>query len=209
MSELFCKKCGADIQETDEVCSKCGERVIKKSPGILFVGLIIGIIIVIFVVLQIIRGLSGASKAQGQAKENICLGNMKTISTTLEMYRADTGRYPSALGALTPNYLKTIPTCHAAGLDKYSGSYKADPSGNSYVFYCSGSNHRDAGLLDNFPQYYSGKGVALKPEEVPAATNNPPPFRGSGGSGDLLDIPRPPKPRVPDSIRKPNINITE
>jgi hypothetical protein len=208
LAELFCRKCGADIQESDESCAKCGEKVIKKNPGIIFVGLFIGVLVASLMAYKVVNSLSGISKAQSMARLNICQANMRTISTALDTYRAEIGRYPSNLKELCPRYINKVPVCSAAGFDKYTCSYKADQSGNSYVFYCSGSSHKDYGLAENFPQYYSGSGVVLKPEDIPAKTKNGDsinaPTGGSGGSGELLDIPRPPKPRVPDIIRKGN-----
>jgi hypothetical protein len=43
-----------------------------------------------------------------------CKSNLKNLGTAMEMYTTDwEGRYPSTLGQLTPNYLKTIPECQA------------------------------------------------------------------------------------------------
>ncbi len=63
-------------------------------------------------------------RARARGQLTACKSNLKNIGTGLEMYNTDwTGRYPHAMGALTPNYLKTIPQCPSAGIDPYSKSY--------------------------------------------------------------------------------------
>lgn len=94
------------------------------------------------------------SRAHGQL--TACKSSLKNIGTALEMYSTDyRGNFPSSLGKLTPNYLKTLPSCPAAGLDTYSGSYSV--GANSYLVRCSGKNHTT--LERDFPRYSSLKGL--------------------------------------------------
>lgn len=54
-----------------------------------------------------------------------CISNVKNIGAALEMYSTDwSGSFPPTLSNLTPNYLKTIPSCPAAGADTYSTGYR-------------------------------------------------------------------------------------
>lgn len=91
-----------------------------------------------------------------------CRNNLKNIGMALEMYSTDSsGRYPSTLDLLVPEYLKVIPTCSSAGRPSYS--YSAFSSPDRYTVYCAGSNHTtragpdepcyssDAGLLPPLP----------------------------------------------------------
>ena len=51
---------------------------------------------------------------RGSGKLTRCTSNLRVIGTALEMYSTDwSGRYPRELAKLTPNYLKTMPTCPA------------------------------------------------------------------------------------------------
>ncbi|MCL5773286.1 MAG: hypothetical protein M1536_02765 [Firmicutes bacterium] len=99
-------------------------------------------------------------KARGQAQFVACESNMKNIGTALEMYATDNfGRYPTSLSQLTPNYLKSIPTCPEAARDTYSSSYRSSVNPDAYTFCCSGSNHTREGVGENYPQYNSVQGL--------------------------------------------------
>ena len=55
-----------------------------------------------------------------------CKSNLKNIGTACAMYAADNkGQFPRSLWLLTPNYLKSIPTCPAAGRDTYTGRFES------------------------------------------------------------------------------------
>lgn len=101
-----------------------------------------------------------------------CVSNLKNTGTALEMYATDnTGEFPQSLKSLTPNYLKTIPTCPSAGADTYSGGYAASRSllsngkpVGAYTVVCSGANHtRRGNVPPNFPQYTSTQGLIENP----------------------------------------------
>jgi len=97
-------------------------------------------------------------RARSQGTLTACKSNLKNIGTALEMYSSDHGgHYPEKLSELTPNYLKTIPTCPCAGKDTYSASYRSTANPDYYLVFCSGSNHK--GLPPNFPQYDSVQGL--------------------------------------------------
>lgn len=100
-----------------------------------------------------------------------CKSNLKNTGTALEMYCTDNGGlFPPALSFLTPNYLKKIPTCPAAGSDTYSGGFKSRARPDVYTVICTGSNHSALGIPANHPQYRSNEGLVC-PE--PKGGNTP------------------------------------
>jgi hypothetical protein len=106
-----------------------------------------------------------------------CKSNLKNMGTAMEMYSTDwAGEYPENMGLLTPNYLKTIPDCPAAGRNTYSDSLQLGPDadGNTegydwyYYFECSGENHRE--LQANYPRYNGIVGLETGPvKDIPKA----------------------------------------
>jgi hypothetical protein len=89
-----------------------------------------------------------------------CIYNLKNIGTAAEMYSIDySGRYPKKLSLLTPNYIRTIPTCPAARKDTYSSSYRAATRPDACTFFCKGSHHAKSGYATDYPQYNSTTGV--------------------------------------------------
>lgn len=98
----------------------------------------------------------GSARAQGQL--TACKSNLKNIATACEMYSTDFGgKYPTNLSALTPNYLKTVPECPAAGTDTYSSTYKSSTDPDFYEFACSGNHHQQDS--DNLPSYNANEGL--------------------------------------------------
>jgi hypothetical protein len=99
-------------------------------------------------------------RARSQGQLTACKSDLKNIGTALEMYSTDySGRYPTSLSLLTPNYLKMIPTCPAAGADTYSASYQVNAKGDGFTVFCSGAHHRAVGIPADFPQYTSTQGL--------------------------------------------------
>ncbi|MFN8609390.1 MAG: hypothetical protein U0931_17765 [Vulcanimicrobiota bacterium] len=89
-------------------------------------------------------GADSVGEASKQAKTAACRSNLKNIATALEMYSTDyAGRYPTSLAPLTPNYLKTIPTCPAGAKDTYSETYKMGVDPDSYSFNCTDKEAHD------------------------------------------------------------------
>jgi len=89
-----------------------------------------------------------------------CKSNLKNIGTAMEMYSSDNnGRYPHSLGALTPNYLKTLPTCASAGKITYRYVYAIKP--DCYTVWCHGSYHTSM-TQANMPEYDAVQGLYEK-----------------------------------------------
>jgi len=129
--------------------------ILKRRKGFTLIELMIVIAIIAILAAILVPNFIRA-RAQGQV--TACKSNLKNIGTALEMYSTDnSGRYPSAKTALTPNYLKTIPTCASIGTDAYGYSAASNP--DSYTAVCAGSNHSGVGLAADFPQYNSTQGL--------------------------------------------------
>jgi prepilin-type N-terminal cleavage/methylation domain-containing protein len=126
----------------------------KRIKGFTLIELMIVIAIIAILAAILVPNFLRA-RAQGQL--TACKSNMKNIGTAMEMYSSDNqGRYPSALTLITPNYLKTIPTCASAGASTYSYTYTTVP--DNYTAYCSVSYH--AGMIGaGFPQYDAVQGL--------------------------------------------------
>lgn len=92
-----------------------------------------------------------------------CKSNLKNIGTALEMYSTDhEGRYPTSPALLTPNYLKTIPTCPSVGWVTYQFQMASSP--DVYTVVCAGRNHKNGGIdAYNYPQYTSVNGLLERP----------------------------------------------
>lgn len=132
--------------------------------GLFFVGLVVFIITPNFWPF----GRGHRSRPHGQL--TACKSNCKNLATALEMYASDFGgRYPQDLGRLTSgNYLKTIPTCPAAGKDTYSATYRYAAKPDNFSFFCAGDNHEKAfrGFDKpsiNLPQYNAAQGLVDHP----------------------------------------------
>jgi competence protein ComGC len=128
------------------------------------------ILLVVAVAVGIVAPNFVRMRSSGRSTGSACVSNLKNIGTALEMYSTDyRGAYAPALSSLTPNYLKTIPTCPTAGLDTYSHDYRRwvvrqSPfvhgiAREQYLVFCAGEWHRAMGLLPNYPQYSSTQGL--------------------------------------------------
>ena len=100
-------------------------------------------------------------RARAQGQLTACKSNLKNIGTAMEMYSTDwSGKYPSGatMTKLTPNYLKTIPECPAAGTATYSATIGSTANNNPgfqdyYYVACNGSNHTAVSVSGNYPAY--------------------------------------------------------
>ncbi len=91
-----------------------------------------------------------------------CKSNLKNVAAALEMYSSDNGgEFPKDLSALTPQYLKAIPTCPPAGTATYVSGYRSE--GSSYQLYCAGANHLPIHIPANYPQYSNASGLVERP----------------------------------------------
>ncbi|MCL5773285.1 MAG: hypothetical protein M1536_02760 [Firmicutes bacterium] len=107
--------------------------------------------------------VSSFLRAQAESRLVACESNLWNMGTALEMYATDNnGHYPISLSQLTPDYLRSIPTCPAAGKDTYSISYTSSQNPDAFTFYCSGNNHQEVDAGENYPIYTSAGGLLSK-----------------------------------------------
>ena len=108
-------------------------------------------------------------RARAQGQLTACKSNLKNIGTAMEMYSTDwSGKYPTGgMNLLTPNYLKTIPECPAAGSVTYSADFGASggPTYNTagfqdyYWITCATTNHTAVSVSADYPQYDGIQGL--------------------------------------------------
>ncbi len=99
-------------------------------------------------------------RARQQGCLSPCKSNLKNIGTTMEMYSSDyEGRYPPNLAAITPNYMRTLPTCSSAGRMSYRYVYTTSP--DIYTIWCHGAYHTPMTSI-NLPEYDSIQGLHEK-----------------------------------------------
>lgn len=97
--------------------------------------------------------------AQIEKQLTQCSSNLKNQGTAMEMYSTDySGRYPTSLQDLTPNYLRAVMTCPTGG----SYSMTSDVEPDVYRITCNG-DHTTSGLARGFPQYDSVMGLLREP----------------------------------------------
>lgn len=109
-------------------------------------------------------------RARAQGQLTACKSNLKNIGTAMEMYSTDwSGHYPTSSGTamtlLTPNYLKVIPECPAAGSNTYQAAFGTTAGYNTanfqdyYFINCAGSNHEAVNVPPGYPQYDGIQGL--------------------------------------------------
>jgi len=107
-----------------------------------------------------------------------CQSNLKNLGTAMEMYSTDNGgHYPGELKDLKPKYMRIIPRC-VRGIKSdsvaaryyhitngiFCGNYHYESATNPdlYTMYCSGRNHANVGVDENYPKYNSTVGLIPK-----------------------------------------------
>lgn len=101
-----------------------------------------------------------------------CNGNLRSISTAMEMYSVNwSGRFPPDPDRveryLVPNYLESMPICPSS---ERSYSFQIGPGapGNEtgtqeyYLIFCPGENHASADCPPDYPRYSSQQGLTLR-----------------------------------------------
>lgn len=135
--------------------------VSRKRSGFTLIELMIVIAIIAILAAILVPNFV---RARGQGHLTACKSNLKNIGTAVEMYSTDhQGRYPGSLSWLTTGnmggYLKTIPTCPAAGSDTYSQAYSASSNPDVFTVFCQGNNHTALDLPSDSPAYDSVQGL--------------------------------------------------
>lgn len=131
----------------------------KKTNGFLWVFLGIGCLSALsLLILPTLLFSRGGPRSREIGQRTSCRSNLKNIGTALEMYSTDNkGAYPASLSSLTPNYLKIIPNCPAAGEQTYEQSYQVATHPDNFTLFCSGQHHE--GLEPDHPLYNAVEGL--------------------------------------------------
>lgn len=89
-----------------------------------------------------------------------CKSNLKNMGTAMEMYSTDwSGKYPRSASMLTPNYLKTFPTCPQKFRMSYefefgqTATYNTQSFEDYYFIRCTGDDHTLVSVPPGYPQY--------------------------------------------------------
>lgn len=141
-------KAGPPNEELESVAEAGGTAAVRRRWG--------PAALAAFVYRSYSEGYTGSHESQ--LERTSCEFNLKNLGTALEMWSCDyNGRYPRTLFQITPDYLRVIPTCPAAGSSTYVYTVSHDPE--AFTIYCSGNNHAHAGLGVNQPSYTSTAGL--------------------------------------------------
>lgn len=137
--------------------------------GIVFLGTIASVMVVAYLI--------GRPRPNHGNMLTACKSNLKNLGTACEMYSTDyEGKYPSRLDSLTPNYLKTIPSCPSAGKVTYRAQFGPSAPMNSshyqdyYYLECYGENHKKMHITGDYPAYNGVQGLI---ERAPGAPLGP------------------------------------
>ena len=119
---------------------------------------------IVIAIIAILASLTIPNLVRAKSRSQLtgCQSNLRNIGNALEMYNVDyKGRYPTAFSILTPNYIKTIPICPAAGSNTYTSSYVVQTVPDSFEIFCDGNNHSGfAGA--NYPKFNSVQGLITR-----------------------------------------------
>lgn len=127
-------------------------------------------LIELMIVIAIIAILAGVLipnyvRARSKSQLTACQAGLKSIATALEVYATEnSGHFPNSLTALTPNYLKAMPTCASVHSDTYSTTFISGSNPDLFTMVCGTLGHTGAGVnLPNYPQFTSVQGLIEQP----------------------------------------------
>lgn len=88
-------------------------KMFRKEEGFTLVELMV-VVLIIGILVAIAIPVFNAAKANAQKKS--CFANQRTIEGAAQTYAADNdGNLPGTVAALSPTYIKVLPTCPAGG----------------------------------------------------------------------------------------------
>ncbi|MDQ7823559.1 MAG: hypothetical protein RDV48_12240 [Candidatus Eremiobacteraeota bacterium] len=111
---------------------------------------------------------AGVATTPEEGAFDICKENLKKIAMAIRLYAADNNKLvPKKLNIISPNpnYLEFIPTCPSVTKDTYTDGYEVSKDKKTYTVYCSGKNHENVSVKENYPQYSSVKGISVEREQ--------------------------------------------
>lgn len=127
-----------------------------------FIHILIIIVVTVTLVNVALFVLPGVRKSKQESNLNLCMNNVKRLSTVIENYKKNTGSYPENLDVLIPGHIQNLPTCPQAEMDTYSAGYLVSPDGSFFILECNGLNHAGSGVKRDFPLYDSREGLVKK-----------------------------------------------
>jgi hypothetical protein len=156
IAALFCTAAVAFLVETLPSSRASQHSVTHEETDHIIISPYFAIVLIFLAAMTAIL-LPNFLRARASGCLTACNSNLKNIGTACEMYSSDNaGHYPPSLSHLTPGYLKTLPTCPAAGQVTYAYTSHSGP--DVYTAWCKGSSHHPVVPRDH-PQYDSVSGI--------------------------------------------------
>ena len=122
------------------------------------------LIILIVVLIAVISKATDRDEQQERLVQ--CKLNLRNLGTAMEIYSTDwSGRYPSRLSDLVPNYVDALPFCPTVDEMTYrmesgpEASHNPDEYQDYFYLYCRGHNHKSVGCPKDYLNYDGITGV--------------------------------------------------
>ena len=133
----------------------------KKGLTLLEIMIVIGIVAMLMTVL-----IPQMQKARSQSKLAVCMENIKSLATCIEMYAMDNKHNPPDNTAtldllVTTQYIKSVPLEPVSGKKYFYEGPSVTASAKNYTIMCapiSDQNHGDIGIPAGHPFYTPLKG---------------------------------------------------
>lgn len=129
---------------------------IKQNRGFSLIEIMI-VILIVGIIVSIM--LPNIKRAYYRSKLAACQSNLRNIATLLQIYIGENGKYPDKLTDLSPDYIRTLPTCPQAEKNSYTDGYQAASNPDNFTIQCQGNNHSQIGLDENQPRYNLNTGL--------------------------------------------------
>lgn len=107
-------------------------------------------------------------RARAGANLASCSQNLDNLDRALRMYYSDYHAFPGSLSALTPRYLRRLPTCPAAERVTYRLHLEPDTpltrpeTQPCFSVHCEGGHHEDVNVQGDYPAYSSKLGLVTR-----------------------------------------------
>ncbi len=123
-------------------------------------------LMIVMAVIAVLAAILAPNFVRARAKSHLtaCEQNLKTISTSIEMYLVKNEKLTLGSGDdwtfLTNGgkFLKVMPTCPAVGSMTYAIEVD-ETTLTEYTVYCKGANHEPCNIPPDYPCYVSSSGL--------------------------------------------------
>jgi len=103
------------------------------------------------------------TRSRDRSAVTACGEHLSSIATALQTYANENSHlYPATLSTLTPNFLKTVPTCPAVSSDTYNAGYSKIDDPPNFTVLCDGTNHSGIGYGAGEPWFTLTEGLGPK-----------------------------------------------